>query len=116
MVEDGSYQRQESRCADAETTLVSNGHPRAVHWTTVKHPSYVSHLEALADKVPALLAAIEAIAADHIESYRAVEPWASGYKYSGHHCIDDGEQWPCPTVTTLAAALGADTTNQEGTQ
>ena len=24
--------------------------------------------------------------------------------------------WPCPTMTALAAALGSDTTNQEGTQ
>ena len=52
-----------------------------------------------------LLAAVKAVTKDHIESYRDVEPWATGYKFSGHHCIEDGEQWPCATVSAVEAAL-----------
>jgi hypothetical protein len=55
-----------------------------------------------------LIAAIEAVAAPHQESHRDVEPWATGYKYTGHHCIEDGEQWPCDTIAALTQALGGD--------
>ncbi|AXH44423.1 hypothetical protein PP356_gp43 [Arthrobacter phage MargaretKali] len=56
-----------------------------------------------------LIAAIEAVAAPHQESFREVEPWEMGYKYTGHHCIEDGEQWPCDTIAALTQALGGDT-------
>ena len=60
-----------------------------------------------------LLAAIEAVGVLH-------EP-GPGYYASDVTCQACSNsigyvRYPCPTVTALAAALGSDTTNQEGTQ
>ena len=30
-----------------------------------------------------------------------VEPWAQGYKWSGHHCAHDGQTWPCETIAAM---------------
>jgi hypothetical protein len=35
---------------------------------------------------------------------------------AGASCEECQDVWPCPTITALAAALGSDTTNQEGTR
>jgi hypothetical protein len=53
----------------------------------------------------ALLDAIDAVTALHQHGHSKVEPWAEGYKFSGHHCIEDGEQWPCETIEAITTAL-----------
>lgn len=64
--------------------------------------------------VPALLAVvrsqqakIERVEALHTFAHTDVEPWATGYRYSGDHCGFDGEHWPCATIAALTATEGA---------
>ncbi|YCK81372.1 hypothetical protein M1D89_20230 [Arthrobacter sp. D3-18] len=73
------------------------------------------------ETVAALAAALEPNVplADHYECIAYADDIAEGQDwevpedYRRHYCAEDGEDWPCQTV---AAALGSDTTHQEGTQ
>lgn len=61
MIEDGSYRITQMRCNDPERHGIHGSHPANVWPETSLHPSYISHLEALADSVPNLLRAVEAV-------------------------------------------------------
>ena len=58
----------------------------------------VSEIEA---QLQASKEAIERVKSLHQSTYRAVEKWAEGYRYTGDHCAFDGEHWPCLTIRAL---------------
>lgn len=79
---------------------------RVVAW--VDHAEYTPVIAAAPTDQAKLIAAIEAVSAPHQESHPEVELRATDYKYTGHHCVEDGEKWPCPTVAAITQALGGD--------
>ena len=49
----------------------------------------------------AAIAKLNAVRDLHKDTHRTVEPWAAGYKWTGHHCTHDGQSWPCETVAAM---------------
>jgi hypothetical protein len=136
MTADGSYRVRGTVCADKETHGFST-HPRNVATETRYHPSYLSHLEALADAVPALLAmvrerdaALERVRELHqpqeedalwcILDEECEECYPETGDGTGHamtvcsECrakVDDVTgyiPWPCPTISAVTATEGAE--------
>lgn len=52
-------------------------------------------------EIDALVEALNRVRSLHQVTFKAVEPWAKGYRFTGEHCAFDGEHWPCMTISAL---------------